>query len=549
MRMVKPWKHPDSGIYYFRRAVPKSLQNKIGKSMIKVSLGTKDSNDAKRLFAMELNNCEELFDSAKKGINITKAKAKEIAGRWLKRKLDRDIEDRESFDVELVYDNNPDTMDLHSYYDEHIDLIAESYKSGNIYDAIKEDINEVARFENINIQNTSEFQNLIDAIFWAKIDYYRVLNKRADNDWSTNIPELLSKYPSPKSEVLKGSSSSITLQNLFDKYKKEKQLPEKTINEYQKAISRFTGVFGNVSAENINGSMAREFKDLLIKTPKSLTREQQQLSLKKLVNIIDGNVEQTLSDSTINKQLGSLSTLLQWSYNNSYLNDNWSNPFKGKTVKRKGFNVDRQPFSNADLQVIFSSDVYTKGFRPKGGSGEAAYWIPLIALYTGMRLEESGQLLASDIRQIDNIWCFDVNDSDGKQTKNKSSNRLIPIHNDLLSLGFVNYANGIGNGNIFPLLKSNKYGKLTQNWSKWFNRYLKKIGIDDKSKVHHSFRHCMKDALRDAEVEESISDAITGHTSNSVGRSYGKGYSVTVLNNAIQKITYDIEALKSIHTS
>ena len=92
---------------------------------------------------------------------------------------------------------------------------------------------------------------------------------------------------------------------------------------------------------------------------------------------------------------------------------------------------------------------------------------------------------------------------------------------------------------MFPLLKADIYGRLTQNWSKWFGRHLTKLGINDDSKVFHSFRHLMKDALRNSAVDEAVSDAITGHSSSSIGRSYGKGYSLSMLNKAIQSIKYE----------
>jgi len=49
----------------------------------------------------------------------------------------------------------------------------------------------------------------------------------------------------------------------------------------------------------------------------------------------------------------------------------------------------------------------------------------------------------------------------------------------------------------------------------------------------------MKDALRNSAVDEAVSDAITGHSSPSIGRSYGKGYSLSMLNKAIQSIKYE----------
>jgi len=233
--------------------------------------------------------------------------------------------------------------------------------------------------------------------------------------------------------------------------------------------------------------------------------------------------------------------VLQWAANNSYFSNNWHNPVRGKTIKRKGLKQDRMPFTEVDLHKIFSSDIYTKQSRPKGGCGEAAYWIPIVGLYTGMRLEEIGQLLITDIKQESDIWYFDINDSGGKQLKNKSSIRRVPIHQNLLDLGFIDYIDSLEGMQLFPLLKKDKYGKLTQNWSKWFGRHIRRIGITDKSKVFHSYRHGLKDALRNADVDEAISDAITGHSSVSVGRSYGSGYNLIILNKAVQSVNYDIE--------
>ncbi|MGA7326889.1 MAG: hypothetical protein WBX25_20965 [Rhodomicrobium sp.] len=45
------------------------------------------------------------------------------------------------------------------------------------------------------------------------------------------------------------------------------------------------------------------------------------------------------------------------------------------------------------MNLIFSFPIFTKGERPKGGGGEAAKWLPLLAAFTGARLEELGQAL------------------------------------------------------------------------------------------------------------------------------------------------------------
>ena len=60
----------------------------------------------------------------------------------------------------------------------------------------------------------------------------------------------------------------------------------------------------------------------------------------------------------------------------------------------------RLPFDQADLQAIFSSPVSTEGARPKPGRGEAAYWLQPLALFSGARMEELGQLRPSDIQNF-----------------------------------------------------------------------------------------------------------------------------------------------------
>ena len=418
MRIATPYKHPVSGIYYFRRAVPNACRHLLNRAIIKESLHTREPHTARRLFAIKLQECEKLFELARRGC--------------------------------------------------------------------------------INVNS---------------------------NQLNVNATKLV---------------VGATLQELFDKFNKENNQSVKGMDEAQKVVNRFIGVHGSIAAEAISGVMIREFKELLINTPSILPEYFRTKSLRKIVSEIDGKYNgRTLSDSSINKHLSVLSSVLQWASDNSYFNDNWHNPVRGKTIRRKFSQRDRLPFTASDLDKIFSSDVYTNQLRPKGGAGEAAYWIPIIALYTGMRLEEIGQLLVSDIKCEDSIWYFDVNSFEDKKLKTKSSVRKVPIHHDLIKLEFITYINELECPRVFPLLKPDIYGRLTQNWSKWFGRRLPKLGINDDSKVFHSFRHLMKDALRNSGVDEAASDAITGHSSSSIGRSYGKGYGLSILNKAIQSIKYE----------
>ena len=84
------------------------------------------------------------------------------------------------------------------------------------------------------------------------------------------------------------------------------------------------------------------------------------------------------------------------------------------------------------------------------------YWLPLLGLYHGNRLEEFAQLHRSDVRCEDGIWYMDINDDDQKQLKNDQSKRRVPVHPFVQELGFLEYVNSVATepkGRIFPQLR------------------------------------------------------------------------------------------------
>ena len=196
----------------------------------------------------------------------------------------------------------------------------------------------------------------------------------------------------------------------------------------------------------------------------------------------------------------------------------------------------RLPYETEDLKAIFRSLVYSSGARPAAGAGEAAYWLPLLALFTGARLEELGQLLVTDVKRESGVCYLDINTLDeGKSLKTRSSRRRVPLHAELIRLGFLKYVSKLPpQGSLWPDPKPDNKGKLTGNWSKWWGRYARQeAGITDPRKVFHSFRHTFKDATRAAGIDEALSDALTGHSGGGVRRTYGRGYPIEKLAEAI----------------
>lgn len=209
----------------------------------------------------------------------------------------------------------------------------------------------------------------------------------------------------------------------------------------------------------------------------------------------------------------------------------------------------RDPYSADQLLKIFSSPLYTghksQDVRHKPGDlrlRDGYFWVPLIALFSGMRLGEIVQLLKSDVKQENGVWYFDVTKGEGKSLKTASSKRRVPIHRSLIELGFVEFvAAGAVFGRVFPEIKQGADGYHSHNFSKWWGRYASRTGFKTDRTAFHSFRHSFLDRLRAVNSPEYINKALMGHTDNSVHGGYGSGASLSALKEAIDRVVYPVD--------
>jgi integrase len=217
-------------------------------------------------------------------------------------------------------------------------------------------------------------------------------------------------------------------------------------------------------------------------------------------------------------------------------------PFGRLTFERPhGARAERRlEWSRKDLQRLFSSPVYTEGQRFAAGAGEAAWWLPVLGLWTGARLGELAQLRRDDVVQVDGIWCLRIAPGDGKRVKTNGSIRTIPLHSELLRLGFLDYTASVPGPQLWPDMRVDSHGKWSGHYSRWFGRYRVQIGLCDHLRDFHSLRHSFKSACREAGIDRDLHDRITGHSSDgSVGSRYGS-VSIARLKSAIDLIDFDV---------
>ena len=196
-----------------------------------------------------------------------------------------------------------------------------------------------------------------------------------------------------------------------------------------------------------------------------------------------------------------------------------------------------------DLARIFNPKIFLKWSKDY----PSRFWIPLLALYTGCRLEEMASLYCEDVFKHEGLWCIDINDNHDRQVKNKNAIRSVPLHPFLVKqLRFPQYVDKIkaqGNERVFPDLKMENH-KYSNVLSKRFNYYLrKKVGITDKEKTFHSFRHNVTNHLMNKTGNESMVEELSGRAGKTeTRRTYFKGFRSDVLyKECILKLDYKVD--------
>jgi hypothetical protein len=79
--MSRPWKHPKTGVYYFRKVVPSDLRKAVGSGEVRKSLGTKDSREAARKHIEMAAKVVAEWEAARRGPQpMTQKEAVALAG-------------------------------------------------------------------------------------------------------------------------------------------------------------------------------------------------------------------------------------------------------------------------------------------------------------------------------------------------------------------------------------------------------------------------------------------------------------------------------------
>jgi integrase len=499
-------------VYQFRVRVPNDLLKAYRKREIRESLNTRDPEEAKALARERRAEIDREFAMRRAALSgqlaeLTAAQIKALADRW--------VADRLAYD-EAARPGRPQRAidaDKEQHWSELM-VAQHSAAIGRVDEGPDYEARMFLQRLGIPVPSDPEnFKSLVYALVKAEARAAEMVMQR-DAGKLVDTPEIPAGI---------AGGDAVHLDGLMAYWQAQAKPKPKTITEAKSAVRRFKDTNGDLTLREVTKRHALAMRDALV--------------LRKA------------APGTIKKLLGLLGSMFQTALEDDEKFGVAVNPIRnvkirgevGQSKKR------RKPFSAEDIKAIFSSPIYTDSKRPKGGAGEAAYWIPLLGLFTGARLNEIAQLTPHDVRTSEGVWYIHfTNEGEGQSLKQDGESRKrVPIHPRLEKLGFLDYVSRMKaqGDRLFPDLEADSHGHLSGRWSKWFNRYLDDVvKIDDPSKDFHSFRHTFKVYARQAEIPEDQHDALTGHQNASVARTYGnaEGYPLAPLAKAVGKLRFPL---------
>lgn len=286
------------------------------------------------------------------------------------------------------------------------------------------------------------------------------------------------------------TGTAVTLRTIYDQWVQSKPRSADSVAACGRSLKLFEAQFGSPPLQRLTHAHGEKFRNWLI-------------------------TERTTS-KTARDRLNWIKVLLN--YAALSVNFYFKNPWPGLDIRWRT-TLQRQPWSDAHLSLLFDHEIWRNGRLPSDtkAGGIAAYWIPLLALYTGARCSEICQLRTSDVCMNGTAATIRITDEGtGQRVKTQAGHRNVPIHSELVRLGFLDYVKSVKETNLWPLLPQRE-GKAGGYFSHYFGELRRSLGIPPDT-VFHSFRHSVRTKLVEAHVAETVIDRILGHeSSGSVG--------------------------------
>ncbi|MGE0288554.1 MAG: DUF6538 domain-containing protein [Bradyrhizobium sp.] len=494
LAMSRPWKHPKTGIYQLRKAVPKELRELIGKREEKVSLETRDPAEAKQRFAKALAELEARWANLRAGPkSLTELEAHQLAivahDRWLEQHRDNPSQ-QTSWDIELggrLFGPRKPLKSLLADLERSLDFSAPQSPDDNIFRMESwclQAADDCLAVHGLVVDDQSR-RTLARAIAAAVQRASLTLAELAKGEVITDslfVPVVASS----RAPISRTPQQPIPFQKLLDGWAAERRPVAKTVYEWTRVIRELEKHLGHTDAHRLTSEDLVEWKQSMVAA---------------------GLRSKTIQGA----KLSPVRAVLQWGVRNKLIA---ANAAEGISLDVRAKHAEKKRgYSDDEARIVLRAAL--------AEADPVKRWVPWIGAYTGARISEICQLRREDVVEVEGIWCFKFVPEAGS-LKTSGSERIVPLHPALIEGGLLKFVSGAKSKSLFADLPPDKFGKQGGNGTKLIGRFVRQLGLKDpRLSPSHSWRHRIKTMGRKYGLASDLMNAITGHQAASVGDSYG----------------------------
>ena len=506
LKMASPWKHPKTGVYWFRRRVPGALRPLVGKTIVQKTLDTKDPAEAKKRFLpIALAISREWARLAamaqvrpKPPEKLEPMEIEGLAGefyRWFVAKHER----------------NPGQADEWRKAIE--DDMRQMHPSGRRPPATVSlylpQVQEVLAEREIIVDDEALW-DLAFAAARAGIIAKERLVRMAQRDYSGDpAAEKFPKFDDVKAH-LSIRSQMLTLEEHFDEFAKTKAPASR--KKYRGCLNDLVKFLGDPNLADATPELIQEWIDDLASR---MVGEGQDAKRK----IGDKNLKEGY--------LTSARSFFSWAVKKRKIA---SNPAEDIDIAVEPKVEERPPyFDDDEVNTILSEALRPSSSHVSPEFAAAKRWIPWLSAYTGARVNELTQLRGQDVRERrladEVVWTINITPAAGRVKTRRA--REVPLHPHLVEQGFPAFARAKGDGPLFYDPARRRGGTdenpLNRKVGDKLAEWVRKIGIEKGVAPNHGWRHRFNAVGRRVHMIPEIRDGIKGHKARTEGEMYG-GY-------------------------
>ena len=448
----------------------------------------------------------------------------ELVHKWLHDALSEEYERRIDRKVPWNREKLQEILDQHEdFYGQAVDALEDcDYRSvRKLADGlIKEAKLEVE-------QGSTSYNKLCATLLHAQTTFHR---KAKEHPMRPPEPLLAPSYPIPQPapETVAEVKTTPTLTEAVEKYITIKvsngEWKESSIKDMAPQLRQFAEWAGaDVPMHELNNDHMRTYQQRTNRLPSGRFMSYYKgMSIEKLMKT-DIPEQHRLKPKSIKTRLDNVRSFLNWAEVEDYIGSakKLNAALAMKKLEAKSKHSIRRAFKADELKAIFHSPQYHGTTNKKQEFTKAwQFWTPLIALFTGARIEEICQLHLSDIREAKGVPYFDINAEGDKDVKTEAGKRQVPIHPFLIELGFldrVKARRAKGEEHLFSRdTLSEKATNVSANVTKWFTRYRRDCGVgagaaEVSDVTFHSFRHTFITWAKLHDIDRMKLKEVVGH--------------------------------------